>query len=70
MILLPALTVIACRLFALEAAPSVATVTCAVALLAVKSAASNAHHSRERWKRWRTGIDSGKRWRERDVLPS
>ena len=48
MILLPALTVIVCKLSALEAAHSVATVTCAVALLAVKSVAWNAYHSRRR----------------------
>jgi len=68
MILSPVLTVIACRSSALAAAPSVATVTCAVALLAVKSVVWNAHHSRRRWKRWNVGLDSGKRWIGRDVL--
>ncbi len=69
MILLPALTVIACKLSALAAAPSVAIVTCAVALLAVKSVVWNAHHSRRRWKRWRIGLDLEKRWIGRNVLP-
>jgi len=46
MILLPALTVMACKLFALAVAPSVAIATSVLLLLVAKSVVSNACLSR------------------------
>jgi hypothetical protein len=46
MILLPALTVMACKLFALAVVPSVVIVTSALLLLVVKSVVWNVYLSR------------------------
>jgi len=47
MILLPALTVMACKLYALEVVPSVVIVTSALLLLAAKSVVWNVYLLRE-----------------------